>query len=218
MRAGGKSLPNIEELAMELPVQQMPMAQQQIEPVSTPTPAPRSPGPRPRRPVFAANVISTTPKQTKDASTDARDIHEHMASLRKANLILQCCPDVFVDDGGRKPPQEDPQLYYLIIKNLRNNSPATRELVQLHVQRMADFAHFEFVKADATNYSAFVGFRTIRHAKAVAKALPPQIALRNIVVCLADSKYILTADRMFDLMRFWTQRIHNNLPLHCLEE
>ena len=218
MGAAGKSLPNIEELAMGFPVQQMPMAQQHIVPVSTPTPAPRSPGPRPRRPVYAANIISTTPKETKDASTDARDIHEHMASLRKANLILQCCPDVFVDDGGRKPPQEDPQLYYLIIKNLRNSSPATRELVQLHVRKTADFAHVEFVKADATNYSAFVGFRTIRHAKAVAKALPPQIALRNIVVCLADSKYILTADRMFDLMRFWTQRKHNNLPLHCLED
>ena len=217
MRAGGKSLPNIEELAMGFPVQQMPMAQQHIVPMSTPMPAPRNPGPRPRRPVFAAN-ISTTPKETKDASTDARDIHEHMASLRKANMILQCCPDILVDDGGMKPPQEDPQLYYLIIRNLRNSSPATRELVQLHVRKTADFAHVEFVKADATNYSAFVGFRTIRHAKAVAKALPPQIALRNIVVCLADSKYILTADRMFDLMRFWTQRKHNNLPLHCLED
>ena len=201
---------------MGFPIQQTPMAQRHITSMSTPTPPPRSPGPRPRRPVFAAN-ISTTPV-TRDASTDARDIHEHVASLRKANLMLQCCPDVFVDEGDRRPPQEDPQLYYLIIKNLRNNNPATRELVQLHIQKTANFAYFEFVQVDATNYSAFVGFRTIRHAKAVAKALPPRIALRNIEVCLANSKYILPAEQMFELMRYWTQRGHNNTPLHCLEE
>ena len=217
-RAGKNSLPNIEELAMGLPVHQMPMAQQQIGSVSTPTPPPRTSGPRPRRPVQAANILSTTPKVTKDASTDARDIHEHMASLRKANMILQCCPDILVDDGGMKPPQEDPQLYYLLIKNLRNSSPATRELVQLHVQKTANFAHLEFVKVQERNYSAFVGFRTIQHAKAVAKAMPPQLALRDIIVCLADSRYILTADWMFDLMRFWTQRGHNGVPLHCIED
>ena len=214
--AASKNLPSIEELAMGFQIQQMPMVQQHVTSRTTPTPPPRSPAPRPRRPVFTANV-STIP-MTRDASTDARDIHEHVASLRKANLMLQCCPDVFVDEGDRRPPQEDPQLYYLVIKNLRNNSPATRELVQLHIQKTANFAYFEFVQVDATNYSAFVGFRTIRHAKAVAKALPTRIALRNTEVCLANSRYILPAEQMYELMRYWTQRGNNNIPLHCLEE
>ena len=214
--AASKNLPSIEELAMGFPIQHRPMVQQHVKTRPSPTPPPRSPPPRPRRPVFTANIL--TFPVTRDASTDARDIHEHVASLRKANLMLQCCPDVLVDEGDRVPPQEDPQLYYLVIKNLRNNNPETRELLQLHIQKTANYTYFEFVQIDNTNYSAFVGFRTIRHAKAVAKAFPDRIALRNVEVCLANSKYILTAEQMYELMRYWTQIREDSTPLHCLEE
>ena len=133
-------------------------------------------------------------------------------------MILQCCPSILVDDGGMKPPQEDPQLYYLVIKNLRDSSPAMRELVHLHIQHTANYAHLEFAKIQEQNYSAFIGFRTIRHTLAVAKAMPPTLALRDIIVCLADSRYILPAEEMLDLMKFWTQRGQSGVPLHCLDD
>ena len=214
--AASKHLPSIEELALGLPIQHRPKVQRHDTSRPMPTPPPRGPPSRPRRPVFPAN-ISTLP-ETRDASTDARDIHKHVASLKKANLILQCCPDVLLDEGDRIPPQEDPRLHYLVIKNLRNNEPETREILQLHIQKTANYAYLEFVRIDNLNYSAYVGFRTIRHAKAVAKAFPDRMALRNVEVCLANSQYILPSEQMFELMRHWTQRGKDGAPLHCLED
>ena len=156
--------------------------------------------------------------QKADASTDARDILEHAASIRKANMILQCCPLVMVDDGGMTPPDEDPTLYYLVIKNLRDSKAATRELVHLLVQQTANYACMEFAQVHEHNYSAYIVFRTIRHILAVAKAMPKTIAHRDIITSLAESKYILSPEKMLDLMKLWTHKGQNGAPLHCVDD
>ena len=144
-------------------------------------------------------------KHTADAATDAREILEHTAALRKANMVLQCCPILQIDDGVWTPPDEDPALYYLVVKNLRNPGPETRELLELLIHRTANFASLEFVQVLERSYSAFIGFRTIRTILAVAKTLPNKIAQRNIMVCLARSKYFPAPEDMITLFRQCTE-------------
>ena len=159
---------------------------------------------------------SPAQKQTTDAATDAGELLEHTAALRKANMVLQCCPILEVDYEVSTPPEENPALYYLVIKNLRNPGPETRELLADKIQRTANFATMEFVKVLERCYSAFVGFRSIRTVLAVGKNLPNKIAQRNVQVCLARSKYFPTPDIMLQLIRQCTEERH--LPFAITED
>ena len=147
-------------------------------------------------------------KQTADAATDARELLEHTAALRKANMVLQCCPILQIDYEASTPPEEDPALYYLVIKNLRNPGPETRELLEVLIHRTANFASLEFVQVLERCYLAFVGFRSIRTILAVAKNLPNKIAQRNVLVCLARSKFFPAPEVMIQLFRQCTEERH----------
>ena len=123
---------------------------------------PQTSRPTARMPIHHPPPASPVQKQTTDAATDACELLEHTAALRKANMVLQCCPILEVDYEVSTPPEEDPALYYLVIKNLRNPGPETRELLEEKIQRTANFATLEFVKVLERCYSAFVGFKSIR--------------------------------------------------------
>ena len=177
---------------------------------------PQTPRPTARMPIHHPPPASPVQKQTTDAATDARELLEHTAALRKANMVLQCCPILEVDYEASTPPEEDPTLYYLVIKNLRNPGPETRELLADKIHRTANFATMEFVKVLERSYSAFVGFRSIRTVLAVGKNLPNKIAQRNVQVCLARSKYFPTPDIMLQLIRQCTEERH--LPFAITED
>ena len=169
-----------------------------------------------RMPLHHPPPASPVPKQTADAATDARELMEHTAALRKANMVLQCCPILQIDYEASTPPEEDPALYYLVIKNLRNPGPETRELLEVLIHRTANFASLEFVQVLERCYSAFVGFRSIRTILAVAKNLPNKIAQRNVQVCLARSKFFPTPEVMLQLFRQCTEERH--MPFAIIED
>ena len=131
-------------------------------------------------------------------------------------MVLQCCPILQIDYEAGPPPDEDPALYYLVIKNLRNPGPETRELLELLIHRTANFASLEFVQVLERCYSAFVGFRSIRTILAVAKNLPNKIAQRNVQVCLARSKFFPTPEVMLQLFRQCTEERH--MPFAIIED
>ena len=172
--------------------------------------------PTARMPVHHPPSASPVQKLTADAATDAGELLEHTAALRKANMLLQCCPILEVDHEANTPPEEDPTLYYLVIKNLRNPGPETRELLADKIHRTANFATMEFVKVLERSYSAFVGFRSIRTVLAVGKNLPNKIAQRNVQVCLARSRYFPTPDVMLQLLRQCTEERH--MPFAITED
>ena len=172
--------------------------------------------PTARMPFHQPPSASPVQKLTADAATDAGELLEHTAALRKANMLLQCCPILEVDHEANTPPGEDPTLYYLVIKNLRNPGPETRELLADKIHKTANFATMEFVKVLERRYSAYVGFRSIRTVLAVGKNLPNKIAQRNVQVCLARSKYFPTPDIMLQLIRQCTEERH--LPFAITED
>ena len=172
--------------------------------------------PTARMPFHHPPSASPVQKLTADAATDAGELLEHTAALRKANMLLQCCPILEVDHEANTPPGEDPTLYYLVIKNLRNPGPETRELLADKIHKTANFATMEFVKVLERRYSAYVGFRSIRTVLAVGKDLPNKIAQRNVQVCLARSKYFPAPDIMLQLIRQCTEERH--LPFAITED
>ena len=153
-----------------------------------------------------------------DAATDAKDIMIHVAAYQKAKLLLECCPIVKLDNGGTTPPDEDPALYYLVIKNLRDGGITTRELVQLIVKQSADFASFSLVEAQHNCYSAYIGFRLISHVLAAAKNIPTTIALHKVMPYLANSRFMLPPEQMLDLMRLSCDREDKGRLFRCVDE
>ena len=141
----------------------------------------------------------------RDVATDAHELREHIAQYKKAAMIVRCCPILDVDFNGPTPDNENPNHYYLVLRNLRSCCITTRELLLALLDRHGDPVELSFTRTGRDSFSAFLAYKTIPQLLGVAQKVPLRITRREIQTLLANSKYFPDERDMLDLVRHYCQ-------------
>ena len=141
----------------------------------------------------------------RDVATDAHELREHIAQYEKAAMIVRCCPILGVDFNGPTPDNENPNHYYLVLRNLRSCCITTRELLLALLDRHGDPVELSFTRTGRDSFSAFLAYKTIPQLLRVAQQVPLRITRREIQTLLANSKYFPDERDMLDLVRHYCQ-------------
>ena len=113
---------------------------------------------------------------------------------RKMRHLRASCPPLDIDLGDDAPPNENPNLYYLVIKNLHNAYIETRHLIAMMANAIAPIQDISFAVDAEGRVRCFLGFQSIQASLDVGTRFPKTVAERPVSIACAASRFLLDRD------------------------